>query len=328
MKYFSDVKKSIVRFIGKQWVRFSKFLLVAFFLFLLPSPNKYFEMVPKTQGVKLFAEVDLPPAPLYPVNKTGESAPIVSAEAVLIKDIPSGVVLLGKLSKTRFSPASTTKMMTALVALENYKLDEVVTVKDIEDDGRIMGLVAGEQLTAESLLYGALVHSANDAAYALAQHFPGGVEKFVEKMNEKAKGLSLTETNFTNPVGFDNENHYSTASDLAQIALYGLRNKTFTKIVGTKGITVSDISFTYFHDLKNVNELLGKIPGVTGVKTGFTQTGGEILISEVKKNGQSILIVLLKSSDRFGETTKLIEWVFKNFTWVSVSEVIDATPSL
>lgn len=302
-----------------------KFLLLALFLFLLPAPNVYFYPVAATTGLALDMQIVLPSPPPYPINKSGEPPPFVTAGAVLIQDIPSGVIFYARNENVRFPPASTTKVMTALVSLDNYKLDDTITVPETTLDGSLMKLIPGETMTVESLLYGALVHSANDAAYTLAVGFPGGMNAFVQKMNEKAKSLHLSDTHYTNPMGYDGDNHYSTASDLTKQTLAALTNKTFTKIVGTKSITVSDTSYTYFHDLKNVNELLGKIPGVMGVKTGFTTSAGEILISEVRKNGQSVLFVVLKSADRFGETTKLIDWVFGNFTWVPVSEIIPAS---
>jgi D-alanyl-D-alanine carboxypeptidase len=323
MKKFAQLSKKLKVFFKKHGYRFIKFSLFALFLFLIPAPNIYFYPVAKSQGFKLEDQIPSPTAPPYPIHK-GENVPVTTAGAVLIEDIPSGVILYAKNEDVNFPPASTTKIMTALVSLENYKLDDVFTVPELNLDGSLMKLIPGEKLTVESLLYGALVHSANDAAYTLAANYPGGVTAFVDKMNEKARSLFLTNTHFTNPMGYDDEKHYSTASDLSKLALVGLANNVFTKIVGTKSITVSDVTFTNFHDLKNVNELLGKIPGVMGVKTGFTQNGGEILISEVKKNGRSILIVVLRSADRFGETTKLIDWVMNNVEWVPVNEIIEA----
>lgn len=295
---------------------------ILFFLFLFPAPNIYFAKAEKTSGIKIAQKIDLPPPPPYPINKEGELLPQLTAEGILIKDIQSGVILYEKNAAKRFPQASTTKIITALVTLDTFSLDDVMTVKTVISEGRVMGLVAGEKITAEALLYGALVHSANDATYTLAENYPGGVTKFVEAMNEKAKSLFLADTHFTNPIGFDDPNHYSTAVDLGKQAIAALRNKTFAKIVGTRAITVSDVTFTYFHPLTNVNELLGKISGVSGVKTGFTQTAGEILVSEVKKNGKSVLFIVLKSHDRFGETIKLIDWVFKNFVWVPFEEII------
>jgi D-alanyl-D-alanine carboxypeptidase len=206
--------------------------------------------------------------------------------------------------------------MTALIILDKYSLDDVFTVKSVITDGRVMNLVQGEKLTVESLLYGTLVHSANDAAYALAENYPGGVQEFVNQMNKKAKELGLNNTNFTNPVGFDDPNHYTTANDLVALSVYAFQNKTIDKIVSTKSITVSDTTYTYFHELHNVNQLLGKVAGIAGLKTGYTQNAGEVLISVVKKNGESVLFAVLKSADRFGETEKLIDWVFNNFKWL------------
>lgn len=185
-----------------------------------------------------------------------------------------------------------------------------------------MGLVPKEQITVESLLYGVLVHSANDAAYVLAENYPGGIEAFVADMNQKIKEYNLFGTHFANPAGFDDLENYTTPKDLAKLAKVAINNKTIAKIISTKNITVSDINYTYFHPLTNVNELLGKIAGVAGVKTGSTDGAGEILVSEVKKNGRSVLFVVLKSKDRFGDTVKLIDWVFNNFAWKNITEII------
>jgi D-alanyl-D-alanine carboxypeptidase len=301
------------------------FISIVILLFINPSPNKYFYSIKKNKNFPVSSkEIKLPPPPLYPVNVTKNLPMDMTAEGVLIKDIPSGVILYTKNEKNRFSPASTTKVMTALVALDKYKLNDILTVNTVMKEGRLMGLIEGETISFESLLYGALVHSGNDAAYTLAENYPGGVNGFVDAMNAKAKELHLDNSHFTNPIGFDHPEHYTTAVDLAKMSEAGLESDIFKKIISTKNITVSDTTFTYFHDLKNVNELLGKIQGVKGIKTGFTENGGEILISEVNKNGKDILIVLLKSRDRFGETEKLINYVFSNFVWITVNELIPA----
>ena len=178
-----------------------------------------------------------------------------------------------------------------------------------------MGLVSGERLTVENLLFGTLVQSANDATYALAENYPGGVEKFVEAMNKKAKDLHLVNSTFTNPIGFDDPNHKMTPMDLARLASVALTNKTVAKMVAIPQITVSDVTHTYFHPLTNVNQLLGKIPGVGGIKTGWTAEAGENLVTLVERNGHRVIIVTLKSLDRFSDTGKLIDWVFANYQW-------------
>lgn len=292
----------------------------ALLLFQIPSPNVYFQDVLKNQTTVVNAEIALPTPPPYPKNTSGLQAPTVSALGVYIVDIPSNGTIYGKNIQERFMPASTTKIATALVALDHFKLEDELVVKTVITEGRVMGLHTSEKITFESLLFGALVHSANDAAFTIAENYPGGVEQFISMMNKKASDLHLANTHFTNPIGFDDPKHLTTASDLARLSVVAMKNKLFSKMVGTKSITVADITYTYFHELKNVNELLGKISGVTGVKTGFTQNAGEILVSEVQKNGRNILFVVLKSQDRFGDTAQLIEWVFANFTWESIDE--------
>lgn len=301
------------------------FVLLTLLLSLFPYPNRYFRYVPQTGGIfqPSIQSIFLPPPP-YPVNRDNKPVPILSSAGVYIKDLDSGAILFAKNETERFSPASTTKIMTALVGMDAFRLDDVLTVKTVVREGRTMGLVEGEKMTFEYLLDGALIHSANDAAYVIAENYPEGVQAFVESMNRKAETLKLTDTHFTNPIGFDNENHYTTAKNLATLAEVVLANKTLAKTVGIRNITVSDTLYSHFHTLTNVNELLGKIAGVSGVKTGFTPNGGEILISEVKKKGRNILIVLLRSQDRFGETEKLIQWIFDSFTWVDITTITPA----
>ncbi len=298
------------------------FILIIIFLLLSPSSNIYSHPIDLAQGITLPVDDRLPQPPPIPVKITSNELPLISAEAVLIKDIPSGITLYSKNEREIYSPASTTKIVTALVALDYYNLDDVLIVQSDNIQGRIMGLVKKEKITFEALLEGLLIHSANDAALALAENYPGGVAKFVEKMNNKILDLGLTNTHFTNPAGFDDKNHFSTAQDLVKVSLYALNNKLFSKIVSTKRIVVSDVTYTYFHDLINVNELLGKIAGVAGVKTGQTENAGEILISEVKKNDSLVIFAVLKSKDRFGDTEKLINYIYTNYNWVPLDKLI------
>jgi len=176
-------------------------------------------------------------------------------------------------------------------------------------------LLPGEKITAENLLYGLLVGSGNDAAQTLAENFPGGMANFVSAMNRKAWEIKLSGTHFANPMGLDEENHYSTARDLAQLALIAIKNPSFAKIVSTSEFIATDISGTIVHKLKNTNELVGKADGVKGVKTGWTQNAGGCLVSLIEKSGRRIVIVVLGSEDRFGETEKLVDWIFVNFVW-------------
>ncbi len=289
-------------------------LLAAIFLFL-PGQNIYQVSFAERNPLVAGVNITLPsPAP-YPVNFTNVTPPDLTARAILIMDIPSGVWLYQKNPQARLSPASTTKVMTALVALDYFKMDDILTIKTPITEGRVMGLVPGEKLTFENLLYGALVHSGNDAAYAIADNYPGGVSAFVEKMNEKARELSLSGTRFDNPIGFEGNDHFTTAEDLARLANVALKNPTIARIVGTPAITVADAGFSRFYQLENVNQLLGKIPGVLGIKTGWTENAGECLVTAITRDNKKILIVVLDSKDRFGETTALIDWTFNNFQW-------------
>lgn len=299
--------------------RILQLLIFAFLLSQLPPHNVYsIRAVTEEYAPK----VDLvPPTPApYPINVTQVVPPPLSAQGVMIVDVPSGVSLYEKNSDIQFLPASTTKLMTAMVALEHYQLTDEVVVKTVITEGQVMELVYGERITVENLLYGILVHSANDAAFALAEHFPGGVEAYVALMNEKARYLHLNRTHFTNPIGFDDAAHMTTPKDLANLSLTALKNSIITKMVGVPQITVSDSTYSHFHPLKNINELLGKIPGVSGLKTGWTIHAGQALVTTAQRNGRQILIVLLKSEDRFGETEQLLEWVFTNFSWVNYTD--------
>lgn len=317
--FLKNVKKNIFRI--------SLYLLFSLLLLLLVPDNVYIRELSIDEGEVKSSQtvINLPSPPPYPVNSTGNLPPQVTARGIVVKDIASGVILLRKNERQRFSPASTTKIISALVALDYYDLDDILEVKTVISQGRSMGLAKGDKLTFESLLYGTLVHSANDATQTVAENYQGEIDNFVSMMNKKTAELNLTDTHFTNPIGFDSPNHYTTPYDLAIQAQTGLQNKIFAKIVGTRKITVPDVTFTRFYDLVNVNRLLGQIPGVAGVKTGFTENAGETLISEIKRDGRSVLIVLLKSEDRFAETKELIDWVFDNFTWQDIEQVIQAS---
>jgi D-alanyl-D-alanine carboxypeptidase len=302
--------------VARQWDKLLFLaVLIAFFL-LVPGTKLYTKVVSsQAQFMKMLPFATPTPAP-YPVNTTGAYPGYeVTASGVVVYDVESSVVLYGRNTDVSLSPASTTKIMTALMALEHYDLDDVVTVATVANSGQVMHLVPGEQLTVENLLYGALIQSGNDAAWALAEHMKGGVPVFVEAMNEKAKALHLINTHFTNPVGFDDPNHKMSATDLTRLAAFALTNKTIAKMVAIPEITISDITHTRFHRLININTLLGKIPGVAGIKTGWTEDAGENLVTLVERNGHRVIIVVLKSADRFADTETLINWIFGNYEW-------------
>lgn len=232
----------------------------------------------------------------------------VGSRAFIIYDADARSVILGKNEKLRFAPASTVKIMAALIILEHYNLDQIITAVNIGSvKGSKMGLEEGEQMSVFNLLYGMMLPSGNDAAYVLAQNFAGGQESFVAAMNEKARAFSLTNTKFVDPDGYDNSN-YTTAFDLARLAAFAIENPTLAKIVSTRQISVTDASGKIVHNLKNLNELLG-IDHVTGIKTGFTDEAGGVLVTSVEKDARRYIIVVLNSSDRFADTKNVIDAV-------------------
>jgi D-alanyl-D-alanine carboxypeptidase (penicillin-binding protein 5/6) len=243
------------------------------------------------------------------------SFPQLSAQGVIAVDLDSAVVLYEKNPDQRLLPASTTKIVTALVALDTYPLDQVVSIGNVSVIGQRMHLLWGEKITVYNLLQGLLIYSANDAAEALAQQYPEGRDAFIAAMNAKATELGLTNSHFSNPIGLDAPDQYSSARDLVRVSEVAMRNPTFASIVATKTSVVKSVDGKFIHPLKNVNELLGKVDGVVGVKTGWTEGARENLVTQVNRNNKRILITLLGSQDRFGETTELIDWIFKNVNW-------------
>lgn len=243
--------------------------------------------------------------------------PEVMAEGVYIVDLPSFTPIAQRNPHTRFFPASTAKIITALVVSDVYKPDDIITVKRTIEDGQVMGLVIGEKITVENLLYGLLVHSGNDVAYVLADNY--GYDKFIQLMNDKAEKLMMTNSYFKNPNGLDNMAQYTTAFDLTLAARELLKNKYLAKIVSTKEITVSDVDFKYFHRLENVNKLLGEIQGLGGLKTGYTENAGENLVSFYKKNNHEFVITILKSTDRFTDTKNIVSWIDQNVDYLDIN---------
>lgn len=256
--------------------------------------------------------------PPVPILSDGSSFPVISAEGVLAVDLGSGMSLYEKNADGPLLPASTTKIVTALVALDAFPLDQIITIGKTSVDGQKMGLTTGEQMKVEDLLYGLLVYSANDAAEVFAQNYPGGYDAFITAMNVKAKDLGMSSSKFVNPVGLDEDGQITTSRDLVRASEVAMRNPEFAKIVGTKQISVSDASGKISYNLKNINLLLGTVPGVMGVKTGWTENARENLVTYIERDGHKVIIAVLGSQDRFGETKELIDWIFTNYKWQEV----------
>ena len=257
----------------------------------------------------------------YPVFKT-PIAPNITAKAVVIMDDESKTILFSKNPNLLFSMASTTKIMTALVALDYYKLNDVLTVKTERVEGVNVGFKIGEKLNFENILYAMLLPSGNDAALALAQNYPGGEKEFVKKMNEKAKSLSLTNTNFADPIGLEDSQDYTTPLDLIRLTSAALENKIFANIVKTKTLQISDITGENEYLLKNLNKLLG-VSGVNGVKTGTTTEAGQVFVTskqDLDSNGNkhTLIILVMNSEDRFSDTQQLLDLISGNINYLSI----------
>lgn len=234
----------------------------------------------------------------------------LSARSAILMDAATGQVLYEKNSHEKSLIASTTKIMTGLLAAESGRLSETVTIppEAVGIEGSSLYLKAGERLTVEQLLYGLMLHSGNDAAVALALHLAGDVEDFVDRMNEKAAELGLTETRFANPNGLDDEENYGTAHDLAVLAAAALENDTFRQVVSTKTYTVGQ------RQLTNHNKLLWKYEGAIGVKTGFTKAAGRLLVSAAEQQGRRLIAVTINAPDDWNDHSKLLDDGFSRLT--------------
>jgi len=301
-----DLKKNFLYFLMLSFVFIASFSFIG-----IDNQNKINLPIFAKNDKKVFADL--------PKLKDESSFPIVSAQAALIVDLNSGVTLYEKDADKKLLPASTTKIITALVAMEYYPLDKVLTVGRINVEGQKMGLVYGERISVNDLLYGLLVYSANDAAEVLAQSYLGGRDGFIFAMNAKAKELYLTNSYFSNPSGLDGNGHYSTARDLVRVSWVAMKNPLFSEIVATKEKTVKSEDGKIVHKLTNINKLLDEKEGILGVKTGWTEEARENLVTYINKDKKRILIAILGSQDRFGETKELIDWTFGNYEWEKVS---------
>lgn len=297
------------------------FIIILFFLFSVTIPSKLIFNLEKPQAQNpIYQEINvkLPLPQLYPVNINKTPIPYLSARSVIIVDVDSKAVIYAKNPDEKLPPASTTKMITALVAFDEYDLSQIASISGIIHEGQVMELINGEQIRVENLLKGTLIHSANDAALALASIHPQGYDYFIDKMNQKTKEFGLKDSQFTNPNGLQNHTHYSTVHDLVFIGTHLMENPILADMVNTRSEIVTDQSGKIVHDLKAINELLGVVPGLRGIKTGWTEDAGECFVSYTERDGHKIIIAILGSYDRFGETKQLIEWVYNNFQWQEI----------
>jgi D-alanyl-D-alanine carboxypeptidase (penicillin-binding protein 5/6) len=274
-------------------------------------------------GPPAIIESDEAHVPLYESTvKTlkATTVPVIDASAAVAVDGETGTVLFDKNARVRRPPASMTKVVTAIVALEKGNLQDKVKTKVGAADmpgSSVMGLVVGDELTLKELLEGLLLPSGNDAAMAIAQHVGGSEKQFVQMMNDKVAALGLKDTHFTNPHGLQDEQHYSSAYDMAMLALYAMKNPTFAEIVKTADISVATPNRTF--KLANTNPLLGVYPGVDGVKTGSTDEAGLCVVASAIQNGRRVFVTLMDSDNRVNDGTAVFDYAFKQFGLVSFS---------
>ena len=295
---------------GKRYIRFVVAILIAILL-LSVNPIYGDDILPADEY-----EVDLSFETVSPV---GSKDIILNAKYAVAIEAGTKRVLYEKNAYDKSAMASTTKIMTAIVAIDYGKLDDVVTVsnKAAYTSGSVIKLKAGEKIKLLDLIYGLMLESGNDAAVAIAEHIAGSEEEYLKLMNQKALEFGAFNTSFTTVHGLDDPNHYTTAYDLASIAAECLKNDMFKKVVSTAETYISN------RHLRNTNDLLFTYEGAIGVKTGFTNNAGRCLVAAAKRDGMEIITVVLGCADkksRFSDSRKLLDNSFERYSLKTVLE--------
>ena len=261
-----------------------------------------------------------PPAVVPPlVLAPGDPLPGLSSRSAIVMDAATGLVIYERNADERRYPASTTKIMTLVIALEKGNLDDIVTVSSSAEgtEGSTLWLKAGERIPLRELLYGMMMHSGNDATVVIAEHIAGSVPAFAGMMTARAHELGAESTSFVNPNGLPDDNHYTTARDLAIIAAHGYSLPEFEDIVSTK-----EISYNWVHDekkqLRNENQMLWFYPGGNGVKTGYTDKAGRCLVSGAKHDGIQLVTVVLDSLFMWNDSIALLDYGFEQIEPITV----------
>lgn len=290
-------------------------LLSVLSLFWLPTFS-YWSFYPPSSFSSALAQNSLTnyQHPKVPTVKS-TTLPSVQAWAYAIVDVDSNIVVTSKNLHNRIFPASVTKLATALTALNVYPLDEVLTITQEYKEGKVMELQVGEKISVKSLVSALLIFSANDAAYNLASHYSGGTAAFISEMNYLVGKYGLSDTHFINFDGIHDPNHYSSVFDLSQLGRLAIKNNIVRELVKTKSLTVADITGQISHPLVTTNELLGIVPEIQGLKTGWTPEAGGCFVGLVNLDGHEIITVVAASPDRFADTKSLISWSKANISW-------------
>lgn len=239
-----------------------------------------------------------------------------SSASEIAMELSTGTVLKESNADLKLPMASTTKIMTAIIIIEENDLDEVITVPDeaVGVEGSSIYLKKGEEIDIRDLLFGLMLRSGNDSAAALAIHNSGNIEKFVEKMNKKAKEIGALNTHFTNPSGLPDSEHYTTARDLCTIARYAMQNSTFKEVVATKNHKGR------FRSYSNKNKMLYNYEGANGIKTGYTVKAGRCLVSSAERDGMDVICVVLNSPDMYLRSERILDECFSNFKLIKIDK--------
>ena len=242
--------------------------------------------------------------------------------AEIVMEVVTNRVLYKSNENSKKYMASTTKILTALIVIENCNLNDVVTItkETVGVEGSSIYLEEGEQITVKELLYGLMLRSGNDCAETLAVFCSKNIDNFAKLMNETAKKIGAVNSNFVNPHGLHDDNHYTTAYDLALISCYAMKNPVFREIVGTKSIDISFSTRNYKRHLINKNKMLSEFEGSTGIKTGFTKKAGRCLVSSCKKNGMELVCVVLNCPPMFERSKTLFTNLFNEYKPVKLLE--------
>ncbi len=248
--------------------------------------------------------------------RTGGGRTFADGRGECVVEMTTGQVLHERNAGMRMPMASTTKIMTALIVIEDCCLDDVVTVPDeaVGVEGSSIYLRKGEEIGLGDLVYGLVLRSGNDAATALAVIHSGSLEEFVRVMNERAEKMGLKNTRFKNPSGLPDDGHFTTASELARLACEAMKNQTFRKIVSTRSYTGKYRSFV------NKNKILSELDGANGVKTGYTLKAGRCLVSSAEREGMDVICVVLNCPDMYERSKELIDEAFNRYKLVKMTQ--------
>ncbi|WP_419719990.1 D-alanyl-D-alanine carboxypeptidase family protein [Paenibacillus illinoisensis] len=269
----------------------------------------------------------LVPLLLLPFMQVAEAqgtipGPSTHAQSAALIDVTSGRILYSKDGDKELRIASLTKIMTAIVAIEQGKLDDKVKVSStaFAKEGSSLYLKLGEEMTLENMLYGLMLRSGNDAASAIAEHVGGSEEGFVLLMNQKAEEIGLKHSHFMNPHGLDADGHYSTANDLARLTAYALHNPVFKRIVATEDKSAPNPNESWEYSWHNKNKMLRLYEGADGVKTGYTKKAFRCLVSSATRNGQQLAAVTLNDGNDWNDHARMLDFGFENFPLVEIAQ--------